>query len=84
LWTLTCPVENTLEGYKRKLCVTKEFVSSANHRDYLFRIHKRGKLLADFEKYEKFRNHLTHVKQLSKRKYHEDQFVKNRKKSKGI
>jgi len=50
---------------------------SIKHRGYLFRFYKRSKLLADFERYKKLRNHLIHVKEFAKRKCYEDQFAKN-------
>jgi len=51
--------------------------SSVKHRDYLFRVYKRSKLLAEFESYKTFRNHLTHVKELAKRKHCDEQFAQN-------
>jgi len=55
-----------------------------NHTDYLLRISKRLKLVVDFEIYNTFRNHLTHVKELYKRKYYKDQFAKTSKNLKRI
>jgi len=52
------------------------------HRDYLFRLNKRSKLLTDLETYKQFRNRLTHAKDLDKRKYYEEQFAQNRRNSK--
>jgi len=48
----------------------------------LFRIYKKSKLPTDFESYKKFRNHLTHIKELAKRKYYEEQFAHSSKNSK--
>jgi len=36
--------------------------------EYSFRVYKRLNLLADFERYKKFRNHHADVKELAKRK----------------
>jgi len=70
--------------YKLKLkpWITQGIISSIKHRDYLFRVYKRSKLLTDFESYKEFRNHLTHAKELAKRKYHEEQFPQNSRNSK--
>jgi len=48
----------------------------------LIRVYKRSKLLTDFETYKQFRNRLTHVKDLAKRKYYEEQFAQNSRNSK--
>jgi len=67
---------------KLKPWITQGIISSIKHRDYLFRVYKRSNLLTDFEIYKQFRNRLTHVKDLSKRKYYEEQFAQNRRNSK--
>jgi len=69
----------TRREYKLKLksWITQGIISSIKHRNYLFRIHKRSKLLTDFETNKKFRNRLTHVKEFAKRKYYEEQFAQN-------
>ena len=74
----------TRREYKLKLkpWITQGIISSIKHRDYLFRVYKRSKLLTDFESYKKFRNHLTHIKELAKRKYYEEQFAQNSRNSK--
>jgi len=51
-------------------------------RPYFFRLYKRSKLLTDFKTYKQFRNRVTHVKDLAKRKYYEEQFVQNSRNSK--
>jgi len=78
------PVRKYTREYKLKLkpWITQEIISSIKHRDYLFRVYKRSKLLTDFESYKKFRNHLTHIKELAKRKYYEVQFAQNSRNSK--
>jgi len=48
----------------------------------LFRVYKRSKLLTDIERHKKFRNRVTHVKELAKRKYYEEQFSQNSRNSK--
>jgi len=48
----------------------------------LFSVYKRRKLLTDFETYKQFRNRVTHVKELAKRKYYEEQFAQNSRNSK--
>jgi len=75
----------TRREYKLKLKprITQEIICSSKHRDYLFRIYKRTEPL-DFGKYKKFRNHLTHVKELAKCKYYEEQFAQNNRNSKRI
>jgi len=69
----------TRREYKLKLkpWITQGIISSIKHRDHLFRVYKRSKLLTDFKTYKKFRNRLTHVKELAKRKYYEGQFAQN-------
>jgi len=67
---------------KLKLWITQGIISSIKHSAYLFRVYKRSKLLTDFATYKKFRNRLTHVKELTKRKYCEEQFDQNNKNSK--
>jgi len=76
----------TRREYKlhRKPWITQGIICSIKHRDYLFRIYERSKLLTDFETYKNLRNQLTHVKKLAKLKYHEDQFVQNSRNSKII
>ena len=44
---------------------------------------QKSKLPTDHESYKKFRNHLTHKKELAKRKYYEEQFAQNSRNSKG-
>jgi len=59
------PVRKHTRGeYKLKLkpWITQGIISPTKHRDYLFRVYKRSKLLTDFESYKKIRNHLTHIK----------------------
>jgi len=74
----------TRKEYKLKLkpWITQGIISSIKHRDYLFRVYKRSKLLTDFETYKQFRNRVTHVKDLAKRKYDEEQFAQNSRNSK--
>jgi len=74
----------TRREYKLKLkpWITQGIISSIKHRDYLFRIYKRSKLLTDFETCKQFRNRLTHFKDLAKRKYYEEQFAQNSRNSK--
>jgi len=74
----------TRREYKLKLkpWITQGIISSIKHRDYLFRVDKRSNLLTGFETYKQFRNRLTHVKDLAKRKYYEEQFVQNSRNSK--
>ena len=48
----------------------------------MFRVYKRSNLLTDFETDKQFRNRLTHVKDLAKRKYYEEQFAQNSRNSK--
>jgi len=74
----------TRKEYKLKLkpWISQGIISSIKHRDYLFRVYKRSKLLTDFENYKQFRNRLTHVKDLAKRKYYEEQFAQNCRNSK--
>jgi len=67
---------------KQKPWITQGILSSIKHRDYLFRVYKRSKLLTDFETYKQFRNRLTHVKDLAKRKYYEEQFAQNNRNAK--
>ena len=67
---------------KQKPWITQGIISSIKHRDYLFCVYKRSKLLTDFETYKLFRNRLTHVKDLAKRKYYEEQFARNSRNSK--
>ena len=59
----------TRREYKLKLkpWITQGIISSIKHRDYLFRVFKRSKLLTDFETYKQFRNRVTHVKDAAKR-----------------
>jgi len=66
----------TRREYKLKLkpWMTQGITSSIKHRDYLFRIYKRSNYLQISNVTKKFRNHLTHVKELAKRKYYEEQF----------
>ena len=66
----------------QKPWITQGNISSIKHRDYLFRVYKRSKLLTDFETYKQFRNRLTHVKDLAKCKYYEEQFAQNSRNSK--
>ena len=70
--------------YKLKLkpWITWGIIPSIKHKDYFFHIYKRSKLLTDFEGYKKFWNHLTHVKELAKCKYYEEQFAQNSRNSK--
>ena len=79
-----CTCRYTRREYKLKLMpwITQGIISSIKHRDYLFHIYKRSKLLTDFETYKQFRNRVTHVKDLAKRKYYEEQFAQNRRNSK--
>ena len=74
----------TRREYKLKLkpWITQGIISSIKRRDYLFRVYKRSKLITDFETYKQFRNRLTHVKDLAKRKYYEEQFAQNSRNSK--
>jgi len=46
----------TRREYKLKLkpWITQGVISSIKHRDYLFRVYKRSKLLTDFESYKTF------------------------------
>jgi len=67
---------------KPKPWITRGNISSIKHREYLFRVYKRSKPLTDFESYKKFRNHLTHVKELAKLKYYEERFAQNSRSSK--
>ena len=66
----------TRREYKLKLkpWMTQGITSSVKHRDCLFRIYKRSNYLQISNVTKKFRNHLTHVKELAKRKYYEEQF----------
>jgi len=75
---------HTRREYKLKLkpWITQGIIFSIKHRDYLFRVYKTSKLLTDFESYKKIRNHLTHIKELAKRKYHEEQLTQNSRNSK--
>ena len=59
----------TRRGFKLKSWITQGIISSIEDRDYLFRVYKRLKLLTDVETYKSFRNRLTNVKELTKRKY---------------
>jgi len=59
-------------------------ISSIKHRDYLLRIYKKSNLLTDFETYREFRNQLSHVKELAKRKYYEDQIPQNSRNPKRV
>jgi len=74
----------TRREYKLKLkpWITHGIISFIKHRDYLFRVYKRSNLPTDFETYKQFRNRLTHVKDLAKRKYYEEQFAQNSRNSK--
>jgi len=72
--------KHTRREYKLKL--KPGIISSIKHRDYSFRVYKRSKLLTDFETYKQFRNRVTHVKELAKRKYYEEQFAQNSRNSK--
>jgi len=76
----------TRREYKLKLkpWITQGIISSIKHRHYLFRVYKISKLLTDFETCKQFRNRLTHVKDLAKRKYYEEQFAQNSRNSKRI
>jgi len=62
--------------------ITQGIISSIKHRDSLFCVYKRLKLLTDFETYKQFRNRVTHVKDLAKHKYYEEQFAQNSRNSK--
>jgi len=74
----------TRREYKliQKPWMTQGIISSVKHRDFLFCVYKRSKLLTDFETYKQFRNRLTHVKDLDKRKYYEEKFAQNSRNSK--
>ena len=74
----------TRREYKLKIepWITQGIISSIKHRDYLLRVYKRSKLLTDLETYKQFRNRVTHVKDLAKRKYYEEQFAQNSRNSK--
>jgi len=72
--------KHTRREYKLKL--KPGIISSIKHRDYSFRVYKRSKLLTDFETYKQFRNLVTHVKELAKRKYYKEQFAQNSRNSK--
>jgi len=79
------PVQKyTRREYKLKLkpWISHGIISSIKHGDYLFRVYKRSNLLTDFETYKQFRNRLTHVRRLAKRKYYEEQFAQNSRNSK--
>jgi len=73
----------TRREYKLKLkpWITQGIIFSIKHRDYLFRVYKRSNLLSDFETYIQFLNLVTHVKDLAKRKYYEEQFAQNSRNS---
>ena len=73
------PVRKYTREYKLKLkpWITQGVISSIKHRDRLFRIYKRSKLLTDFESYKKFRNNLTPIKELATRKYYAEQSAQN-------
>ena len=76
--------KHTRRDYKLKLkpWITHGIISSIKHKDYLFRVYKGSNLPRDFETYKQFRNRLTHVKDLAKRKYYEEQFAQNSRSSK--
>ena len=78
------PVRKYTRQYKLKLkpWITQGIISSIKHRDYLFRVYRRSNLLTDFETYKQFQYRLTHVKDLAKHKYYEEQFAQNSRNSK--
>jgi len=69
---------------KLKPWITQGIISFPKHRDYLFRIYKRSKLIEDYESYKNIRNHLTHVKELAQRKYYQEDFAQKKTKSSSL